>query len=396
MPKTIPDMVFFFDPNQPDGGHPAYISVTARDLNLKESWFRESIAQNPDLVILPCEKANLTDEQWFFWKTEFPVKTKKGNTVGKIDVLLLSESGRIGIIETKLAYNPEKRRDVLAQVLDYAVHLSDMPPESMPDLPVDEGGDAVVGFEDMALHLADGDFLIVVAGDELDERAVRLSAAILGDHQINPWDLAMVDLSLYQREKDENGAGYIIIPALRLAHVATPRHIVRVLIEGDYKASKVSIERPTIPANVQSRKPYGRQSWDIDRFFAELKSSSQPPEWVHLGEGLYNLTNDYEGLSFSLGTGKNGTITLKRKGQGLIEFYINGKIRFRKRRFKLALGNKIGQQYEEGLAALLSPAFKLSMYPTIKMEAVVPVIDDVLSLIKKVVAEAEKSEPNDA
>ena len=178
--------------------------------------------------------------------------------------------------------------------------------------------------------------------------------------------------------------------------MATPRHIVRVLIEGDYKASKVSIERPTIPANAQARKPYGRQSWDIDRFFAELKSSSQPPEWVHLGEGLYNLTNDYEGLSFSLGTGKNGTITLKRKGQGLIEFYINGKIRFRKRRFKLALGNKIGQQYEEGLAALLSPAFKLSMYPTIKMEAVVPVIDDVLSLIKKVVAEAEKSEPNDA
>ena len=36
MPKTIPDMVFFFNPNKSDGGHPAFISVTAKDLNLKE------------------------------------------------------------------------------------------------------------------------------------------------------------------------------------------------------------------------------------------------------------------------------------------------------------------------------------------------------------------------
>jgi len=58
-------------------------------------------------------------------------------------VLLVSESGRVAIVETKLSYNREGRRSVLAQLLDYAVHLPEeierRPVSGLPaDLPVSE------------------------------------------------------------------------------------------------------------------------------------------------------------------------------------------------------------------------------------------------------------------
>jgi hypothetical protein len=202
----------------------------------------------------------------------------------------------------------------------------------------------------------------------------------------------MIDLSMYQKEKNMDGPDYFIVPTLRLAHVAVPRHIVRVIVEGDYAGSKVSIEKPAVYTGKPTRKASARQSWDVDRFFSELKNSSQPNEWIQMGEELFKLKNDHDSLSFSLGTGKNGSLTLKRDGNGLIEYYIHGQIRFRKRRFRLALGNKIGQQYEERLAELFPPSFNQNDYPTIRREQVVPVKDEILSLIRTVVAEAEEAE----
>jgi len=58
-----------------------------------------------------CHKRRLV-----LWAREFRVG------VGLIDVLLLSSQGRVAIVETKLASNPELRRQVLAQALDYLTH----------------------------------------------------------------------------------------------------------------------------------------------------------------------------------------------------------------------------------------------------------------------------------
>jgi hypothetical protein len=113
----------------------------------------------------------------------------------------------------------------------------------LPELPKDQNDDQIVGFDEMAQHLADGDFLLMVAGDELDERAVRLSETLLGDHQINPWDLAMIDLALYQKEDAEDDTSFLIIPTLRQSYISTARHVVRVIVEGESPKAKVEIER---------------------------------------------------------------------------------------------------------------------------------------------------------
>ena len=195
------NVIYQATPAEDRATKPVYRQILAEEFTdeagrkLYEDWFRDAIANNPALVIEPCREYDLTDERWYPGATEFSVHDGEGGSVGRIDVLLLSESGRIGIVETKLAYNAEGRRKVLAQLLDYAVHLPELEVGEMPPI----SSEAKVSPNDVAEHLSRGDFLLIIAGDQLDSRAVRLSQAILGDHMVNEWNLALVDLSLYKR-----------------------------------------------------------------------------------------------------------------------------------------------------------------------------------------------------
>src|SRR5438046_2643806 len=160
----------------------AYERVSAADLKLPESWFRDAIFDDPELVVGPCREAGRTapDERWLPWQKEFDLDA------GRIDVLLISSHGRPAIVETKLSYNPQKRREVVAQVLDYAVSLQEVPRSELPKLPI---SDLCPDPADLDECLSKGKFLLIVAGDMLDPRALRLSQALLAVHLTSSWDL---------------------------------------------------------------------------------------------------------------------------------------------------------------------------------------------------------------
>ena len=50
---------------------------------------------------------------------------------------------------------------------------------------------------DIKEALAVGNFLLIIAGDQIDPRALRLGTAILAGHLTREWDLAMVDMNLF-------------------------------------------------------------------------------------------------------------------------------------------------------------------------------------------------------
>src|SRR5262245_44307579 len=106
--KLVGDQLFAFD--QSAAPAVTHERCSAEDLGLKEAWFRDAIFESPELVTGPCRAAGLTDDEWYPWRKEFHTD------VGPIDVLLLSSQGRVAVVETKLASNPELRRRVLAQV----------------------------------------------------------------------------------------------------------------------------------------------------------------------------------------------------------------------------------------------------------------------------------------
>jgi hypothetical protein len=246
--KSVGETLYLVNPENASDSVEAFTRKSAKDVALFESWFRDAIAANPELVIAPCREAGLvpSDERWFCWNTEFGIDT------GSIDVLLLSSHGRVGIVETKLSYNPQVRREVVAQLLDYVLSLRDHPFESFPSVPF-LNDSPVADREDIEEALTNGDFLLVIAGDALDQRAIRLGEAILAQHLTSMWDLAMVDMNLFYRAS--NGE-YLLVPELRGTVEHETRQTMRVIIKGEFPKARIEVERVTIPAPTERSTPW--------------------------------------------------------------------------------------------------------------------------------------------
>lgn len=277
MKKTIGPHVFVPDFTG-TATHATYTRVSAKDVRLYEEWFRDAIFANPELVIEPCREAGLVpaDETWEPWVTEFSVGA------GPMDVLLLASSGRVGIVETKLSYNPQKRREVVAQILDYALALQEA--DALPPWPTNAAPDE----RDVRERISRGEFLLVIAGDEIDPRALRLGEAVLAGHLTSEWDLAMIDLNVYQSAAAD--PRHLLIPELRGVLRHETRQVVRVITEGD--KTRVKVERLAAPSEARTTR-----DWDEANFFEYVKTrvDAETAKAIHdgyetLGQDGYTIT----------------------------------------------------------------------------------------------------------
>lgn len=87
-------------------------STNGRD----EAWLRDLLAEHPE--ILPIHDVDPSFAPLTTLCTELRTEA------GPVDVALISPMGRLAIVECKLWRNPEARRKVVAQVLDYARALT--------------------------------------------------------------------------------------------------------------------------------------------------------------------------------------------------------------------------------------------------------------------------------
>ncbi len=244
----------------------SYQRVSAADMALPESWFRDAIFDEPELVIGPCREAGRvpTDEMWLPWATEFNFGA------GPVDVLLISSRGRPAIIETKLSSNPEKRREVIAQILDYALSMRDALDDDLPPLPSSNNAPDLADLQECLLA---GRFLLIVAGDELDPRAIRLSEALLAGHLVSEWDLAMVDLNVYRSTSPDDQL--LLVPELRGVLRAEPRQVVRVQIEGETQRARILGQCvPTSDFSAARRDKFN----SVDDFLARVHERSPDAE----------------------------------------------------------------------------------------------------------------------
>ena len=260
---------------------PSHERCTAEDLGLKESWFRDAIFASPELVIGPCRAAGLTDDDWYPWRKEFETD------VGPIDVLLLSSQGRLALVETKLASNPELRRKVLAQALDYLAHLPSEFQDSMPELPMDANGKPVADPDDIRESIAQGDVLLIIASDQCDPRVAKLSRSLLADNLVKHWDLALVDLALYRPSGASRG-NCLIVSHLRSLVESEPRQVVRVVVQGESPRTRVEVQRIT-----RDETASGRQKWDEQRFFESLETGTVSPAVRKLAFDLRELASRF-------------------------------------------------------------------------------------------------------
>src|SRR5205814_3425820 len=90
--------------------------VEANDRLYDEAWLQETLRKHPD--ILP------TAEIEPVFHPLIPIGREVTAGTGSIDNLYISHRGYLVLVETKLWRNPEAKREVVAQAIDYGSSIS--------------------------------------------------------------------------------------------------------------------------------------------------------------------------------------------------------------------------------------------------------------------------------
>lgn len=170
-----------------------------------EAWLRDRLFEQPDL--LPIGDLDPA------FGPLLPLCRELRTEAGSIDVTYINPAGRLTLVECKLWRNPEARRKVVAQVLDYARSLirwsySDLQRQVAAAL----GRQGNVPFELAKSHspvlaeyqfvdavtrgLRGGRFLLVVAGDGIREDIAGL-AELINRNAAQGFSFGLVELALY-------------------------------------------------------------------------------------------------------------------------------------------------------------------------------------------------------
>ncbi len=153
-----------------------------------------------------------------------PVCRELGSRAGSADALYLTPTGRIILAEFKLWRNPEARREVIGQILDYARVLArwsydDLEREvrsrtkrSPHEIVSQAHGDVreALFVDRVARSLKRGEFLLLIIGDGIRE-GVKEIVDYVQEHSGLRFNLALVEAAVFRRGSGD-GDGLIIQP----------------------------------------------------------------------------------------------------------------------------------------------------------------------------------------
>ena len=196
-----------------EGGSPEPLSqVMIGDLaasdDLSEDYIRNLAFDFPS-----CLPVNEIDTGY---RNPISVCKELSTPAGPLDALMITTNGRLVIIEAKLWRNPEARRKVIGQILDYAKELQRWQYDDLQrEVARATGRKGNVLYEiarsggcDMdesnfvdtvSRSLKRGQFLLVVVGDGIKEGAASI-ASFLQQTGTSEYTLGMVEMAIYQRD----------------------------------------------------------------------------------------------------------------------------------------------------------------------------------------------------
>ena len=170
------------------------------------------------------------------YRNSVPVCMELGTRAGSADALYLTPTGRIVLAEFKLWRNPEARREVVGQILDYARVLGswsydDLDREvrnrtqrSLFDI-VSEARSEVeehIFIDNVARRLKRGEFLLLIIGDGIRED-VRDIVAYVQEHSGLRFNLALIEAAVFRRADSED---LIIQPRVLARTELVPRTVL--------------------------------------------------------------------------------------------------------------------------------------------------------------------------
>lgn len=249
-----------------------------------ENWLQELLHQHPNL--LPVDEIEPV-----FWPL-VSIGREIPTNIGPIDNLFISKAGYPVLVETKLWRNPEAKREVLAQAIEYASELSrwtfdqfngvcqknnqkgvieliqstfDCDPEELPTE------------DEISKNLRLGRFLILVVGDQIRNSLINmLSFTKLSPHLAT--NVGLVEMQCYHLPDTENE--FVIVPSIIARTEIVERSIVQVNLSPAVD-HQITVEQ--IKSEPDSE---GRRSLTEDDFWEKLKLKS--PSSVALVKKIFD------------------------------------------------------------------------------------------------------------
>jgi hypothetical protein len=194
-----------------------------------------------------------------------------GDEEGRAAEALAAEPRRLVLLENKLVRNPEAKREVLAQLLDYAQRAqhqwtTNTLRKSASTAVTDWLGRHAARIDVM---LAQGEMLLIIAGDDIDEDLLRLARRFaIGTDPLSLAELCLVSMAVYRRGPERLLVPHVVSAverhqrqlSIRVTVQSEDGTIVPAHVERDADAD-VAARRGTLPTNV-----------DVEAFLAKARA----------------------------------------------------------------------------------------------------------------------------
>lgn len=281
---------------------PAELELAREDLTsgLSEKELQRAIFAHPGLV--PLDRIDPGAGRMIPICQEFPLPKLGGNV--RIDILGVTPAGKIVIVECKLWRNPQARREVVAQILEYAslmrkwsfadltarlsAALGTTSQNPLFDIARTSTTLSEAAFSDaVGRSLRTGDFDLIVAGD-----GIREDMAAIAEHLTQQGSrLALVE---FQQWRDAAGRRLLVphIPfrseVVRHRMVTDPFGEPLTLTEEDEEATTLPVERPGPRTEQQQVRAANRAFWQEFIDTVRFDHPDQPParhggnNWVRI------------------------------------------------------------------------------------------------------------------
>ena len=211
------------------------------------------------------------------------VLTFGGGRSGALDNLYVTTSGGLVIIEAKLWRNPEARRSVVAQAMEYASAIFRMsvgelqaavhrardasgedPERTLYQLAADAGTDLEEAefLDSLSRNLQRGRAVIAVVGDGIREDILPL-AELLQGHAGERFTFALVELGLYEAPAGNR----LVLPSILAQTTLIERGVVKIQDSGPGAAMRVIVEEAASPPAASAHTPRRAISISEDEFY---------------------------------------------------------------------------------------------------------------------------------
>jgi hypothetical protein len=210
-----------------------------------EAWLRDTLFDNPEII--PTDEIDST------FSPLVPLCRELRTEAGPIDAVFINERGRLTIVECKLWKNPQARREVVAQTLDYVSHLSTWTYADLQrqvakavgrqgNIPFELVRKTVDGslreqdFVDaVSRSLREGRFLVLLAGDGIRE-GVQSLTELVNRSSTKAFTFGLVEVAVYSF----SGSRLAIQPRVLAETEAVPRQITIVKLKGEIGSVEIA------------------------------------------------------------------------------------------------------------------------------------------------------------